>query len=82
VKNWFHQNLRFKWVNLYRYTAGDVFDEVLVDDVDAGDQFERAYAPWPFRFFGVRPGGSLELVPLAAGCTYDLRQLRDWVLQL
>ena len=26
--------------------AGDVFDDVLVDDVDAGDQFERAFAPW------------------------------------
>jgi len=36
--------------------AGDVFDDVLVDDVEAGDEFERAFAPWPFRFFGVSSG--------------------------
>ena len=65
--------------------AGDVFHDVLVDDVDAGDPFERAFAPWPFRFFGIGGGGGgleLEFAPQAEGGTYDLRRLRDWVLQL
>jgi len=76
--------------------AGDVFDDVLVDDVEAGDEFERAFAPWPFRFFGVssrgvhygqtvRSGGDLRVLEYVAhprAASYDLEELRNWVLQL
>ena len=80
---------------------GDVFDEILVDDVDTGDEFERKFAPWPFRFFGVgAPRGcqgllgssdgvhkeeisrSIEYVAHPSAATYNLRKLREWVLQV
>jgi len=75
--------------------------------------FERAFAPWPFRFFGISgplsgggagaraeagcgPGGvdsgggaggggggrRIEYVARPRGASYDLSELRDWILQL
>lgn len=66
--------------------GGDAFDFAFVDDVEQGDEFEREFAPWPFRFFGVGVGGDgerrLEYVSHPRDATYDLRALRDWVLGL
>lgn len=67
------------------------FDTTYVDDVERGDEFEREFAPWPFRFFGVSGGGDaddpgspspwrLEYVSHPRNATYDLEALRDWVL--
>jgi hypothetical protein len=54
---------------------------LLVDAAEgaAADAFERAYAPWPLRFFGVE-GGALSLVAHPRDCGYDPVQLRDWAL--
>jgi|Transcript_3420 hypothetical protein len=57
------------------------FDEVVVDDIEAGDQFENAYAPWPFRFWGVRASGVVDFVAHPQHASYDFSAIQSWVMR-
>ena len=56
---------------------------VVVDTI--ADGFEAAYAPWPFRFFGLtwpQAGGPpvLGYVAHPRDCSYDLGEARAWAM--
>lgn len=44
--------------------------ELLVDNPETGDLFEKAYAPWPLRLFLVK-GGTMEWIAQPKDCSYD-----------
>ena len=59
---------------------------MLVDAVSQGDAFEKAYAPWPLRFYGIDGGGAPDAFELGFvahpwQCSYDLGAARDWALR-
>jgi hypothetical protein len=72
--------LAARFVSDFQYDAG----EVAVDPPEAGDPFERAFAPWPFRFFGVRVGADgqpvMDYVAHPRDCGYSLAEVRDWLI--
>ena len=41
--------------------------------------FEREYAPWPLRFYGVH-GGVMQYIASPQQCSYDLTEVRSWLL--
>jgi Iodothyronine deiodinase len=56
---------------------------VLCDLVSEGNPFERVYAPWPFRFFGIQWRSEQPVLSYIAhprNCSYDLAEARDWAL--
>lgn len=55
---------------------------LLVDPVEAGSPFEANYAPWPFRFYGVLEGPAMGYVAHPHDCSYDVAELRDWLLSV
>lgn len=44
--------------------------EVVVDDPEKGEPFEKAYAPWPLRLYLVR-GDVIEWIAEPRACSYD-----------
>jgi hypothetical protein len=44
--------------------------EVLVDDPEQGDPFEKEYAPWPLRLYLIR-AGKVEWIAQPENCSYD-----------
>ena len=44
--------------------------ELLVDDPEEGDPFEKAYAPWPLRLYLIR-GSVIEWIAEPRDCSYD-----------
>lgn len=46
--------------------------EILVDDPEQGDRFEKEYAPWPLRLYLVDGSGKLEWIAQPKNCSYDL----------
>lgn len=46
--------------------------ELLVDDPEQGDQFEKEYAPWPLRLYLIGPNGRIEWIAHPKDCSYDL----------
>lgn len=44
--------------------------ELLVDDPEQGDPFEKEYAPWPVRIYLIRDG-KMEWIPVPKDCSYD-----------
>ena len=63
-----------------RFAAAEGLDtaslQLLVDGAD--NAFERAYAPWPLRLFGLR-SGSVGFVAEPRDGQYDLGELRVWM---
>ena len=57
---------------------------VLVDPPSVDSPFEAAYAPWPFRFFGMHTDSEgpprLGHVAHPRDCSYSVAELRDWLL--
>lgn len=53
-------------------TNKDNIVELLVDDPEQGDPFERDYAPWPLRLYLVDAQGKLEWIAQPKDCSYDL----------
>ena len=45
--------------------------DILVDNPDEGDMFERLYAPWPLRFYLIDTQGKLEWIAQPHTCSYD-----------
>lgn len=68
-----------RFVNDFNYTSRLVVDPV---ESSAGpNPFEREYAPWPLRFYGLLPDGTVGFVAHPKNCGYDLKELRAWALQ-
>lgn len=44
--------------------------ELLVDDPELGDLFEKEYAPWPLRLYLVEDG-VIKFIPEPKDCSYD-----------
>ena len=44
--------------------------EVLVDDPEKGDPFERLYAPWPLRIYVIK-GSIIEWIAQPESCSFD-----------
>lgn len=59
---------------------------IFVDTVEAGNPFEKAYAPWPLRFYIlVRDTNGVVRVAFKAqpkNASYDLSQVRDFLMHL
>jgi hypothetical protein len=45
--------------------------EVLVDDPETGEPFEKVYAPWPLRFYIVK-GRTIEWIAEPESCSFEL----------
>lgn len=45
--------------------------ELLVDDPEQGDPFEKAYAPWPLRLYLIR-SGVVEWIAQPRDCAFDV----------
>jgi len=50
-----------------------------VDDPEAGNPFEKHYAPWPLRLYVIE-NSKMSWIASPHDCTYDVRQLRQWIL--
>lgn len=50
-----------------------------VDDPEAGNPFEKHYAPWPLRLYVIK-NSKISWIASPHDCTYDVRQLRQWIL--
>ena len=50
---------------------------MLVDSI--GNEFEKKYAPWPLRFYGIRDD-EISYVANPKECSFDPFQLRSWCL--
>jgi hypothetical protein len=46
--------------------------ELLVDDPEQGDLFEKQYAPWPLRLYLIDGNGKLEWIAQPKDCSYDM----------
>lgn len=46
--------------------------ELLVDDPERGDLFEKEYAPWPIRLFLIDGSGKMEWIAQPKDSSYDL----------
>ena len=74
-------HLAARFVSDFSYDAG----VVAIDPPEEGDPFERAFAPWPFRFFGLRWGAEgrpvVDYVAHPRECGYSLQEVREWMLR-
>lgn len=52
------------------------------DPPEEGDPFEREFAPWPLRFYIVRPDRTLAYVARPVDETYDLVELQERIGQV
>lgn len=50
-----------------------------IDPPDNGDPFETAFAPWPLRFYIVRPDRTLAYIADPVDETYDLIELENQI---
>lgn len=48
---------------------------MLVDSID--NEFEKKYAPWPLRFYGIKDN-TLSYVANPKDCSFDPIEIRDW----
>ena len=48
--------------------------QTLVDSPEAGNPFEKAFAPWPIRFYVIR-GGAMTFIAEPTYCEYSLSEL-------
>ena len=46
--------------------------ELLVDDPEEGDMFEKHYAPWPLRLYLIDANGNMEWIAHPKDCSYDM----------
>ena len=53
--------------------------QVVVDDPSTNNAFSAAYAPWPFRLFGISPSKVITFLPSPHDCEYDVTELREWI---
>lgn len=52
---------------------------MFVDSVD--NEFEKKYAPWPLRFYGIKDG-KISYVAHPHECSFNPSELRNWCLGL
>jgi len=53
--------------------------QCVVDNPEAGNQFEKAFAPWPLRIYVVEDS-KMAYIAEPSDCTYDVSLLRDWLI--
>jgi hypothetical protein len=52
--------------------------DCVVDNPELDNPFEKAFAPWPLRFFVVEDGVMVWIAE-PNDCEYDVSLLRDWL---
>ena len=50
--------------------------KTLVDSPEAGNPFEKAFAPWPIRFFIIMDG-IVQYIANPTNCEYSVEELRE-----
>ena len=55
--------------------------ELLVDNPELGDPFEKEYAPWPLRLFLIKSDGTIDWIAQPKDCSYD-EAVADLMLKL
>jgi hypothetical protein len=53
-------------------SSDDSAVQMLVDDPETGDLFEKEYAPWPLRLYLIDASGCVEWIAQPKDCSYDL----------
>lgn len=51
---------------------------MLVDPIQ--NEFEKKYAPWPLRFYGVDENGKMSYIANPKDCTFDPLEVWQWCL--
>lgn len=57
--------------NMATTTTSSNIVQLLVDDPELGDPFEKTYAPWPLRLYLIDAEGKLEWIAQPKDCSYD-----------
>ena len=54
--------------------------QVACDSPEKGNPFEQSYAPWPLRLYVIE-SGKMCYIAQPRDCTYDVAELREWLMQ-